>query len=108
MICFMEDEKQSGRKPEMDQDREDDATIAVLMERFKDYRLPRARRLLERMREGEKLTGYDIQWLKTIYADGVRTRPLVERHPEYSNLIAQAMDLYTEIITLGLENEQNK
>ncbi len=94
------------RHPPFDPATADQATIAALMLRFKDYRLPRAERLLERMRQGEKLTEYDIHWLKTVHRDGVRARPLVQRHPEYSDLVVRAIDLFTEIIELGVRNEQ--
>ena len=94
------------KHPPFDPKTADQATIAALMTRFKDYRLPRAERLLERMRKGEKLTGYDIYWLKAVHRDGVRSRPLVRRNPEYNDLIVRAIDLFTEIIELGVHNEQ--
>jgi hypothetical protein len=85
---------------------QDAGTIAALMIRFKDYRLPRAKRLLEKVNGGERLSDEDIRFLKRVYNDGRNTRPLVERHPEYHDLISRAIDMYTEIITKGLENEK--
>ena len=90
----------------MDQSTEDAGTIAALMLRMKDYRLPRAKRLLERVNEGNTLSDEDILFLQRVYDDSRSTQPLVERHPEYHGLIVKAVDLYTEIITKGLENEK--
>ena len=85
----------------------DAGTIAALMIRFKEYRLPRAKRLLKKVNGGEILSEDDIRFLKRIYTDGRNTRSLVKRNPEYSDLISRTMDLYTEIINKGLENEKN-
>jgi hypothetical protein len=88
------------------QDR-DTGTIAALMIRFNDYRLPRAKRLLKKVNGGEILSEEDIRFLKRIYTDSKNTQPLVKRHPEYNDLIIRAIDLYTEIINKGLENEKS-
>ena len=90
----------------MEQSKEDAGTIAALMIRFKEYRLPRAQRMLDRVNGGEKLSDSDIQFLKRVYKDGRNTQSLVKRHPEYNDLIARYISLYTEIITKGLENEK--
>ena len=90
----------------MEQSKEDAGTIAALMIRFKEYRLPRAQRMLEKVNGGEKLSDSDIQFLKRVYNDGRNTQPLVKRHPEYNDLITRYINLYTEIINKGLENEK--
>ena len=90
----------------MEQSKEDAGTIAALMIRFKEYRLPRAQRMLEKVNGGEKLSDSDIQFLKRLYNDGRNTQPLVKRHPEYNDLITRYIGLYTEIINKGLENEK--
>jgi hypothetical protein len=92
----------------MEQSKEDAGTIAALMIRFKEYRLPRAQRMLDRVNGGEKLSDSDIQFLKRVYKDGRNTQSLVKRHPEYNDLIARYISLYTEIIDKGLENEKAK
>jgi hypothetical protein len=43
----------------MDQSEEDAGTIAALMLRMTEYRLPRAERMLERVKSGEKLSDSD-------------------------------------------------
>ena len=90
----------------MEQSKEDAGTIAALMIRFREYRLPRAQRMLDRVNGGEKLSDSDIQFLKRVYKDGRNTQSLVKRHPEYNDLIARYISLYTEIINKGLENEK--
>jgi len=83
----------------------DAGTIAALMLRFKEYRLPRAKRLLQRVNKGQKLRDVDIRFLKRVYKDGLQAQPVIRRHSEYSALVARTLDLYTEIIQKGLENE---
>lgn len=92
----------------MDQSKQDAGTIAALMLRFKEYRLPRAKRLLEKVNEGYTLAEEDIQFLKRVFNDSRASEPLVKRHPEYHELIAKAQDLYAEIVSKGLENEKSK
>ena len=92
----------------MGKSKEDTGTIAALMLRFKEYRLPRAKRLLENVNRGDTLSDSDIQFLKRVYEDSRTNQPLVERHPEYHGLVASFIELYSEILTKGLENEKTK
>jgi len=90
----------------MKQSEKDAGTLLVLMLRFKQTRLPRARRMLERVNRGEMLSDSDIEFLKRVCEDSRRLQPLINRNPEYCGLISRVMGLYTEIITKGLENEK--
>jgi hypothetical protein len=90
----------------MDQSTEDAGTIAALMIRLKEYRLPRAKRMLEKVNGGDTLSHEDIAFLKRVNNDSRNTQPLVKRNPEYHHLIACTLDLYTEIITKALDNEK--
>jgi hypothetical protein len=92
----------------MDQATKDAGTIAAMMIRMKEYRLPRAKRLFEKVNRGDTLSNEDISFLKRVYNDSRSSQELVKRHPEYHQLIVRALDLYTEIITRGLENEKAK
>jgi len=83
----------------------DAGTIAALMIRFKEIRLPRAKRMLDKVNDGQKISDDDIAFLKRVYEDGRSSRALVERNPEYQELISRFIDLYSEIITKALENE---
>lgn len=92
----------------MEQSRKDAGTIAALMIRMKEYRLPRARRLLEKVNQGDVLSNEDISFLKRVYNDSRSSQPLVKRNPEYHDLVVRALNMYTDIITKGLENEKAK
>ena len=89
----------------MEQKELDAGTIAVLMLRFKEYRLPRAKRLLQRVNEGQVLRDADISFLKRVHSDSLQAQSLIKRNPEYSVLVNRTLDLYTEIIKKALENE---
>ena len=91
----------------MDQKEKDAATIAMLMKRFNESRLPRATRMLERVRKGEKISGHDLFWLKKVHEDSRSTRDLLKRNPEYSDLVSRFIDMYTEITSKALENEKS-
>ena len=84
----------------------DAGTIAALMKRFQEQRLPRARRMLERVEAGEVLSDQDIAYLERIFEDSKAVQPLIKRHPEYHKLVAQATELYTKIVALAVENEK--
>jgi hypothetical protein len=84
----------------------DAGTIAALMLRFKDYRIPRANRLLQKVNTGEVLSDGDIRFLERVCADARDSQSLIKRNPSYQELLARALNLYTEIINKGLENEK--
>lgn len=90
----------------MDQSEEDTGTIAALLLRMTEYRLPRAERMLERVKGGERLSDSDIRFLKRVYNDSRANQSLLKRNPEYTILMAGFIDLYNEIISRGLENEK--
>jgi hypothetical protein len=90
----------------MDQSEKDAGTISALMQRFKKTRLPRAKRLLEKVNGGEILSDGDIRFLKRVYEDSRSQQSLRKRNPEYQGLITRFIDLYSEIISKGLENEK--
>ncbi len=91
----------------MDQDTQDAGTIVALMIRMQEYRLPRAKRMLERVNNGEKLLESDIEFLNRVYEDARNAGALIERNPDYEDLVVRFMDLYTEIINKGVENEKS-
>ena len=89
----------------MEQSDKDTGTLAALMLELEEVRLPRALRILDRVNGGGILSERDIRFLKRVYRDSRINGRLVQRHPEYSELISRCFVLYTEIITKGLENE---
>ncbi len=90
----------------MDQKTKDAGTIEALMIRMKEYRIPRAKRMQERVNAGEKLSDVDIEYLKRVYDQSRDSAALFERHPEYDDLRVRALDLFSEIIAKALENEK--
>jgi len=92
----------------LDQEEIDSGTLAAMMLDLEENRLPRALRLLDRVNNGELLSEEDIQFLKEAYEDSRANESLVERHPEYCELIARSLGLYTEIINKGVANEKSK
>ena len=90
----------------MDQETKDAGTIEALMIRMKEYRIPRAKRMQERVNAGEKLSDVDIEYLKRVYDQSRDSAALFERHPEYDELRVRALDLFSEIIEKALENEK--
>jgi len=92
----------------MDQAEMDAGTIAALMLRMQESRLPRAERMLEKVNDGETLSDSDIRFLKGVYKDNRANQALIKRNPEYSELMSGFIDLYTEIIDKGFRNEKNR
>jgi len=92
----------------MDQSQKDAGTIAALMLRFTEFRLPRAKRLLKKVNGGEILSDTDIGFLKRVYEDSKQNQPLIQRNPKYQGLVTGFMDLYIEIITKSVENEKTE
>ncbi len=92
----------------MDQTSKDAGTIAALMQRFQTYRLPRMKRLQEKVECGDTLSDEDIAFLERVQKDSKNNYQLVKRNPAYHGLVSKALDLYTEIVAKGLENEKNR
>lgn len=84
----------------------DEGVITALLERLEKHRLPRAIGLKERVDKGEKLTEYDIDFLKSVFNDANNTKPLLDRHPEYQDLTERLIHLYHDITEQALKNEQ--
>lgn len=84
-----------------------DAGVAqALLERMSNQRLPRALELKEKVDAGEALGEYDLQFLEEVFKDAQSIQPMVERHPEYQQLVSRAIHLYKEILDKAMENEK--
>ena len=84
----------------------DKGVFIVLLLRFEKYTLPRAMLLKEKVEQGEKLETYDIEFLNKVLSNITKYKYLIDKNPEFHQLEARAIWLYTQIIELALKNEQ--
>ena len=89
----------------MTEDSKDEGVITVLLQRLEQQRLPRLLDFKEKVENGEQLNDFDIEYLSEVLADAEKVGPLVERHPEYADLVTKMVSLYKEITEKALENE---
>jgi len=81
-------------------------TIYALIERFEKQRLPRLLEIKKRVDKGEVLTELDIQFITEVTHDAQRSKPLIDRHPEWHEFCAEVIHLYEEVVEKALENEK--
>jgi hypothetical protein len=68
--------------------------------------LPRALELKKKVDAGETLGEYDLSFLESVFRDAETIKPLVNRHPEYQQLVSRIIMLYKEIMDKAMENEK--
>ena len=85
---------------------EDEGVILALLERFEKYRLPRALEIKERVDQGEKLSDEDLDFLKDVLEGHRHVKPYVDKYPQYESVVSQAMNLYHQITSKALDNEE--
>lgn len=85
---------------------EDAGLLAVLMERTEKQRLPRALALKEKVDRGELLDSFDIDFLEEVFATFRENKALIDRHPEYQDMVAQLASIYAMIMEKATENEK--
>ncbi len=90
----------------MNEESKQAAILQVLCERFETQRLPRALALKKKVDAGELLEDTDIDFLEQVFRDAQENRHLVEHHPEWQGLVAQALSLYEEITEKALANQK--
>jgi len=90
----------------MSSNSDDQGLLAVLVERLEKQRLPRALALKEKVDKGQTLNDFDIAFLEEVFTDAANIRPLLERHPEYHNLVGKVAILYREITERALANQR--
>jgi hypothetical protein len=94
--------------PMIDQSKQhEEGVIAALMERFEQWRLPRALDIKAKVDRGEKLDQYDIDFLEEVMQDAKAIKPHVDKRPDYQSLYARVVDLYGQITEKALENERS-
>jgi len=92
----------------MGQKEKDRGVLLVILKRFNKQRLPRALALKKKVDAGELLNEYDYKLIKKVLKDEKKTRSLIERNPEYKDLMAKILNLWNEIIQKDLENLKRK
>ena len=81
-------------------------TIAVLLDRAVNKRIPNVLAIKERLRKGGTLSDLEIIHLDDILTDGRKMLAMVDRHPQFQELAAKMTSLYAEITRMALENER--
>ena len=90
----------------MDQKEKDKGVIFVLLERFNKQRLPRALALKKKVYSGELLNDYDHKLIEEVQENAKQVESLIERNPEYKDLVTKALNLWNEIIEKDIENQE--
>lgn len=90
----------------MTENPKDLGTITALLERFTKQTLPRILEIKKSIDHGELLSDRDINFLKLLPKRFNEVKPLVDKNPEYQELLAQAVHLYKEITEQALLNEK--
>ena len=83
----------------------DAGMIQVLLDRFNNQRLPRMLEIKAKAERGEKLTDYELEFLEHALSDTRSASHLLQRHPEFTDLVSRIAALYKEIATKALANE---
>jgi hypothetical protein len=95
-----------GRQTMTDESK-DLGIAVVLLQQLSDETLPKGLEIKARLNQGERLDHWDIAFLEDLFKRAEQIRPLVDRHPEYQTVYAQAIHLYKEITDQALLNEKS-
>ena len=85
----------------------DAGVIAAMLNRLEIERLPRMLAMQQRVKRGESLNEIEMDYLQRVFGDAKEAWTLIERHPEYHDLVTRMINLYREITAKALENEKN-
>lgn len=90
----------------MEHSEDEKGTAQVLLKRLVDQRLPRLMELRDRTERGELLTDFDIEFLEGALNDAQHNERYAANFPEYTALVAKIAQLYEQITSKALENQQ--
>jgi hypothetical protein len=90
----------------MSEESEDQGIIQVIVDRMEKQRLPIALELQEKVNRGDTLNDLDLEFLDNVLHDSQKIRAMLDKYPAWQPLAARMVNLYNEITTKALENEQ--
>lgn len=79
--------------------------LNVAARRTKNYYLPNALSLRERVDRGVLLGEYDIQLIQSVLDELNQMIPVFDRHPKYQKIAGGIIALYTDIVLKAAGNE---
>ncbi|QXP83793.1 hypothetical protein [Methylococcus sp. Mc7] len=92
----------------MTQVSKDHGIAVALLTEFTTHRLPRALDIQAKVERKEPLDDLDIGFLRDVFETAQTIKPQVDRQPEYQEIYACAVELYTEIMDKAMENERER
>jgi hypothetical protein len=90
---------------DLSQEEIDEGTIAALLKRSR-RRIPNLLAIKKRLEAGGTLSSLEITELENMIKGAKDTRALINRHPEYQELVARMVSLYHEITEMAVANEE--
>jgi hypothetical protein len=81
-------------------------TIQVLLSRFTNDRLPYALQLKGQVDRGERLSDYELRFVKKMLEESQYAARLAARNMKYEELVGRATGLLSDIVEKALENER--
>jgi hypothetical protein len=92
--------------PRLSKEKAEEGTIAALLARAVNRRIPNVLATKERLEKGGTLSDIEIVHLEEIFADAQKMQEMIDRHPEFHDLAGKMIGLYSEIMRLAVENEE--
>lgn len=80
----------------------------TLLERFTEQRLPRILAIRDHVVEGNRLGDEEIAFLEEVLETCRQIAGTVQQYPKYADIYNRAIELYSEITRLALENETGR
>ena len=96
------------KSDEEKRDRRDRGTIQALLDRFNKQRMPRVVAMKEKVDADELLIDSDLRLIREMRNDAKQIRGILERHPEYQELVAGGIEMLNEISEKDAENRKAK